>query len=184
MEDNKFEIIYADFPWKYSSFGTAKLPYETMEDEEIFNFDFSKFMAKDCILFSWATGPKMQLAFRAAEHWEKNHGLYYQGIPYIWVKTKQDGTPIGAAGPRPRLVKPLDEFLLAFSTTPNKRTFPLLSESHVQHQFFPKQSKHSRKPQEFRDLIVDLLGNRKRIELFAREQAEGWSGWGNQYEGS
>lgn len=176
-----YEIIYADFPWKYTSFGTAKLAYSTMADEDIFGFNFSRFMAPKCVLFSWATGPKLQLAFRAAEHWQRNHGLFYQGVAYIWVKTKQDGAPIKAAGPRPRLVKPLDEFLLAFSTTPHKRTFPLLTEKQVQHQFFPKQKVHSRKPPEFRDLIVELLGDRKRIELFAREKADGWDGWGDEY---
>ena len=33
---------------------------------------------------------------------------------------------------------------------------------------------HSRKPDEIRDRIVDLFGDRPRIELFARERFPGW----------
>lgn len=177
----KYEIVYADFPWPYTSFGTAKLPYGQMSEEEIADFDWSQWCAKDCVLFSWVTGPKLDLAMRCGEAWKK-HGLYYQGIPFIWVKTTNDGKPIGASGPRPRLVKPLDELVLAYSTTPKRRTFPLLSESIVQHVFSPKDRVHSRKPAVIRDRIVELLGDRPRVELFARGNLpEGWDGWGDEY---
>jgi N6-adenosine-specific RNA methylase IME4 len=191
----KYEIMYADFAWPYTSFGTAKLGYEQMTEQEISEFDWDQFMAKRSVLFTWATGPKLNMALRCGEEWERRHGLYYQGIAYIWVKTTKAGVPIKASGPRPRLVKPLGEIVLAYSTVKNARCFPLLSESQVQHQFAPvededlletedefetdyvlapKQSKHSRKPAIFRDLIVELLGDRPRIELFAREAADGW----------
>lgn len=187
-----YELIMADFPWPYTSFGTAKLPYEQMTEQEIAEFDWSRFTAKRCAVFSWVTGPKLDLAMRCAEQWRARHGLHYQGIAYIWVKTKSDGTPIRASGPRPRFVKPLDELLLVFSTHPNERVFPLLSESQVQHVFepehdwpaeyvlAPKQQRHSRKPPVFRDLIVELLGDRPRIELFAREASPGWAAWGRE----
>jgi N6-adenosine-specific RNA methylase IME4 len=191
-----YDIIYADFPWPYTSFGTAKLTYDQMTEQEIAEFDWSRFLAKRSVLFTWATGPKLDIAMRCGEVWKERHGLHYQGMPYIWVKTKKDGTPIKASGPRPRLVKPLGEVVLAYSTTPNERTFPLLTESQVQHQFAPvadedleldtdyvfapKQRKHSRKPEIFRELIVELLGDRPRIELFARERVDGWSVWGTE----
>lgn len=40
--------------------------------------------------------------------------------------------------------------------------------------------KHSSKPPVVRDKIVELLGDLPRIELFAREQADGWDCWGNE----
>lgn len=186
-----YEIVYCDFPWAgYTPFGTARLTYEQMTEQEIAEFDWSRFMAKRCAVFSWVTGPKLDLAMRCAEQWRARHSLHYQGIAYIWVKTTQHGYPIKASGPRPRFVKPLDELLLVFSTHPNERVFPLLSESQVQHQLWPdhdwpvdyvlepKQQVHSRKPPIFRDLIVELLGDRPRIELFAREACDGWARWG------
>ena len=39
---------------------------------------------------------------------------------------------------------------------------------------------HSRKPDEARSKIVRLMGDLPRIELFAREKAEGWASWGNE----
>lgn len=33
---------------------------------------------------------------------------------------------------------------------------------------------------EVRERIVSLMGNLPRIELFAREQANGWDCWGNE----
>ena len=39
---------------------------------------------------------------------------------------------------------------------------------------------HSRKPDIVRDKIVSLMGELPRIELFARQQVEGWDCWGNE----
>lgn len=45
-------------------------------------------------------------------------------------------------------------------------------------------SEHSRKPPETRDRIVELMGDLPRVELFARQVADGWDVWGNQIESS
>lgn len=37
---------------------------------------------------------------------------------------------------------------------------------------------HSRKPDEARDRLVELMGDVPRIELFAREKVNGWHAWG------
>jgi site-specific DNA-methyltransferase (adenine-specific) len=39
---------------------------------------------------------------------------------------------------------------------------------------------HSRKPDEARERIVQLFGDLPRIELFARQEIEGWDFWGNE----
>jgi len=43
--------------------------------------------------------------------------------------------------------------------------------------------KHSVKPDEVRDRIVQLVGDLPRIELFAREQIEGWDAIGYDIDG-
>jgi site-specific DNA-methyltransferase (adenine-specific) len=43
-------------------------------------------------------------------------------------------------------------------------------------------SYHSRKPQEIRDKIVELMGDLPRVELFARQKVDGWDSWGNEVE--
>lgn len=42
---------------------------------------------------------------------------------------------------------------------------------------------HSRKPDEARDRITKLVGQVPKIELFARQYAEGWDCWGNEVGG-
>ena len=39
---------------------------------------------------------------------------------------------------------------------------------------------HSKKPEEARRRIVELIGDLPRIELFARQKADGWDVWGNE----
>ena len=44
--------------------------------------------------------------------------------------------------------------------------------------------KHSEKPNEAKQRIIDLCGDLPRIELFARQKTEGWDVWGNEVESS
>ena len=46
-----------------------------------------------------------------------------------------------------------------------------------------QKGKHSEKPPEARDRIVQLLGDLPRIELFAREKVEGWDVIGYEVNG-
>jgi N6-adenosine-specific RNA methylase IME4 len=39
---------------------------------------------------------------------------------------------------------------------------------------------HSRKPDEVYELLEQLFGPARRIELFARQRRAGWVSWGNQ----
>ena len=185
----KYEIILADFPWGgYTSFGTAKIGYQTMDTDELKAFSWEDFMARRCVMFLWVTGPMLlKQQDDVIRHWMEKYKLEYQGMPYVWIKTRNDGTPIGASGPRPRLVKPVTEFVLALSNVRDGRPFPLLTESQSQLVFAPKpyakrgeKSVHSTKPREVHDRIVELLGDRPRIELFARSRVSGWDAWGNE----
>lgn len=40
--------------------------------------------------------------------------------------------------------------------------------------------RHSKKPDEVRERIVELFGDVPRIELFARQHVVGWDCWGNE----
>ena len=43
-----------------------------------------------------------------------------------------------------------------------------------------KNRSESKKPDVAREKIVELMGDLPRIELFARQTAEGWDSWGNE----
>lgn len=180
-----YEFIYGDIPWPYTACGTARLPYKCLTEEQIAALDFAPLMARRCVLFLWTTCPKRDLVFRCVEVWKKRNGLRYLGVPYVWVKTKKDGTPIKASGPRGTLTKPLTEDVIALTNVRRGRPFPLLTEGQCQTVFAPKPppGSHSRKPAEVPRRIVELLGERPRVELFARETRDGWDGHGDEYPG-
>ncbi len=179
---HRYQILYADFPWPYTSFGTARLPYKSLSWDQIARFPWHHYMADQCVVFYWATGPYLIQQVFLLLYWMQRYNLRYLGMPYVWVKTRKDGKPIGAAGPRPTLVKPLDEFVLAFTNVKRGRPFPLLTEAQNQNVFAPKpkRGEHSRKPAEVRRRIVELLGDRPRLELFARDNPEGWDVLGDE----
>ncbi len=41
---------------------------------------------------------------------------------------------------------------------------------------------HSQKPAVVREKIVELMGDLPRVELFARQRADGWDAWGDEVE--
>jgi len=46
-----------------------------------------------------------------------------------------------------------------------------------------RRGKHSEKPSKIRTRFVQLYGDVKRVELFAREEVDGWDCWGQKVEG-
>lgn len=83
----KYEIIYADPPWSYNDTlgGNAKMgamPYDTMTQDEINALPLKEITAKDCLLFMWATMPKLQEALDTIRAW----GFKYKTCAFCWVK--------------------------------------------------------------------------------------------------
>ena len=44
-----------------------------------------------------------------------------------------------------------------------------------------ERTEHSKKPEEFRQIIDTIYPYGSRIELFARRPSEGWEAWGNEF---
>ena len=47
-----------------------------------------------------------------------------------------------------------------------------------------KRTRHSAKPNEIRNRIFQMFPTQNKIELFARENHEGWDVWGNEVQSS
>lgn len=60
------------------------------------------------------------------------------------------------------------------------KNYPRRINAGVQQAIIEPKREHSRKPDIARERIIDLLGDLPRIELFARQQVEGWDCWGNE----
>ena len=181
----KWDIIYIDPPWRYyrgdtkgrytDYTGAAEKHYPTMSEEEIAALPMRSIMSDTSVVFMWATGPMLASAIRVIDAWD----LWYRGVTYVWVKTKQDGSMMGAFGTIPTFTKPKTEFVLAATINKRARPFPITTIKQDQLVFAPR-GRHSEKPGEVRRRIVELCGDRSRLEMFARTRADGWDVWGNE----
>lgn len=181
--NKKYNIIYADPPWPYygdpNKDQAAGKHFKLMSLEDIKALPVREIVAEECLLFLWVTCPKdhVRMGYKVLRAW----GFEPEGIPWIWAKTAKDGHIINGQGIRPRLTKATCELVLAGTTDPNHRVFPILNEGMAQLVPAPRPgNRHSAKPPIIRDYIVELLGDRPRIELFARECVEGWDAWGDE----
>jgi N6-adenosine-specific RNA methylase IME4 len=168
----KYGIIYADPPWRYEKNhgeGVAENHYPTMSIEEICALPVPDITDKDCALFLWATFPQLPEALRVIKAW----GFTYRTIAFLWLKQNRKAKTWF--------------FGLGYWTRGNaeiclfaKRGNPKRQDKGI-HQFIiaPIEG-HSKKPDETRDLIVRLMGDIPRIELFARAKTPGWDIWGNE----
>ena len=178
----KYQIIYADPPWKYNtsqhngaggtSTGGAHTHYQVMEDIEICKLPIKDLADKNCLLFMWATGPKLDIAFDVGKSW----GFKYCTIGFIWDKKRDN--PGAYTMSRCELV-------LIFK----KGKIPLPRGSrNIKQLVSIHRDKHSSKPPQVRKAIVELCGDKPRIELFTRkphklfedESFDGWDVWGNE----
>jgi len=173
----RYDIVYVDPPWYYYGSpvkdAAAAKHYPLMTVEQLAQIDVRSILNKSAALFMWATCPRLDFAMRLIEAW----GLHYRGVAYVWVKTNSKGGIIAGQGVPPTFTKPTTELLLAATTKPAGRPFPILDLAQSQ-VVLSRRGAHSEKPAIFRERIEALCGDRPRIELFARTTAPGWDAWG------
>lgn len=177
----KYQVVLADPPWSYygdpNKDQAAGKHYSLMATADIAALPVRGLTEKRAACFMWATGPRLPEAIDVMQAW----GFHYRGIAYVWVKTSTVGRIISGQGVRPTFVKPTTELVLVGSTCKTGRPLPLLTEGQGQVVLAPRPgNRHSAKPLEIRQRIVELLGDVPRIELFARDRVEGWDAWGNE----
>ena len=172
LPDRRYSIIYADPPWKYR--GTcntgagnplatgAHTHYPTVHLDDLKAMPIASIMEPDCLLFMWATGPKLDWALQLGEAW----GMRYVTVGFVWDKvltnpgyytmSQCEVCLIFKRGriPQPRGVR-------------NARQFHSI-----------QREEHSAKPYRFRQRIADMFPTQSKIELFARSRHVGWDAWG------
>lgn len=125
--------------------------------------------APDCALFMWVTFPTLPDAFKVLEAW----GFTYKTVAFVWVKrNKKSPSWFWGLGHWTRANAEM--CLLATRGKPKRISAAV-------HQIIDSPiEEHSKKPDETRNRIVELVGDLPRIELFARQTAPGWDVWGNE----
>ena len=121
----------------------------------------------------WATFPNIAEAIKVMEAW----GFTYKTVAFCWVKKNpKSGGNFWGLGAYTRA----NAEVCLLGVTPDFKARDMVK-SHRVHQIIEAPFEgHSKKPDEARRRIVDLLGDVPRIELFARQRAEGWDAWGNE----
>lgn len=170
----KYQIIYADPPWAYRNMGniqaTANSHYQTMTNKDICELPVGGVSDDNCILFLWATFPKIQEALDVIKAW----GFEYKTVGFVWIKKNKNLTNFFGVG---WYTKSNAEVCLIGV----KGKAPKISNS-ISQIIETVRERHSQKPNEVRKKIIQFCGDIPRIELFAREKTEGWDVWGNEVE--
>ena len=172
--ENKYGIIYADSPWRYDNPknndpAMGGITYPTMSLEDICNMPIHNIASKNCILFLWATMPKLREALEVIKAW----GFNYKTCAFCWVKQNPSGNGI-YSGLGHWTNGNAELCLLATKGAPKRVS------KNVKQIVLAPRGRHSAKPPEVRNRIVQLIGDISRIELFAREEPEGWDCFGNE----
>lgn len=173
----KYKVILADPAWKYSDTrhndpAYAGITYDVMSTEQICNLPVKDIADKDSVLLLWVTMPMLPEALKVMKAW----GFKYKTCAFTWVKTnRKSGTYATMLG---QWTMGNAELCLLGTKGHPKRI-----KKNVKQLVVSPRYAHSKKPEEVRTRIVELFGDVSRIELFARESAEGWTVLGNEIDG-
>ena len=163
---NKFDLIYADPPWRYdfskSDSRQIENQYPTMDLMEICQLPIDGLAHNDCILFMWATSPKLQDSMSVLDAW---------GFKYVTCAV-WDKEVIGMG----YYFRQQHEILLIATKGSPGTPQPAARISSV---IKSRREKHSKKPGVFYGIIEEMYPQAKKLELFARQTQPGWDVWGN-----
>jgi site-specific DNA-methyltransferase (adenine-specific) len=184
----KYNIIYADPPWQFKVWSnrgmsrSAENHYSTQSLQSLTAFNIPAICENDCVLLMWATFPCLKSALELAEAW----GFVYKTVAFTWIKQNKNNEKL-FKGMGYYTRANVEVVLLFTKGKPLKRIC-----RNVEQVLISKREKHSKKPREIRERIVNLFGDVPRVELFARscaslfpdEEFEGWDVFGNEVSNS
>ena len=179
----KYNIIYADPAWLYYNDSTAKPdcttikgmrrpPYQVMSSSEIMSLPIEELADDDAILFIWTTDYHLEKCMQVIKAW----GFQYKTVGFVWSKKNKNGSQVCFM--RAYTMKSGVELCLL--ATRGKNAHKLVKKHNIKAYIESPRLHHSKKPDEIRDRIVELVGDIPRIELFARQKTDGWDVWGNE----
>lgn len=165
-----FGLIMADPPWPSemrSEKGYAKSPeahYATMPLEDIRALPVEALAAPDCLLWLWARGSQLCEAIAVVGAW----GFELKTTGW-WVKMTARGKQTFGTG---YILRNAGEpYLIATRGAPG-------TTRGVRDTILGQRRQHSRKPEEAYVAAERLVPDVQRLDLFSRQDREGWTSWG------
>jgi N6-adenosine-specific RNA methylase IME4 len=177
----QFNVIYVDPPWAHEAYSekgyekSQEKHYDTMSDAQLEAMleDILFSCGPNCVLFMWATFPKLPSAVKLMDTW----GFEYKtgGAWHKRSKTFVKGCekPKSAFGTGYIFRSAAELFLVGTTGTPKIKNHSTrnIIEAAVR--------EHSQKPECTYELIESLWEG-PYLELFARNSRKGWVSWGNE----
>ena len=181
-----FNVILADPPWQYANLNTggsmtsgAAAQYPTLSQGELCRLPVGHLARRDAVLFLWATVPLLPDALAVLDAW----GFVYKPM-IVWDKAHREdlfgNVREGKIGMGFWLRVQTE--LLLLGVRGSVQPFRLTQRNVIRE----PAGAHSRKPAEARRIIEAAtvsMPQRRMLELFAREQAAGWTCHGNAIDG-
>jgi N6-adenosine-specific RNA methylase IME4 len=173
-----FSTILVDPPWRFQNRTGKMAPehrrlrrYRTMSIDEIALLPVSQHARDRSHLYMWCPNALLEEGLSILKAW----GFTYK-TNLVWYKIRKDGGPDGrGVGFYFRNVTEL----LLFGVRGKIRT---LSPGRRQVNLIAKQKReHSRKPDE-QYALIEQCSPGPYLELFARSQRRGWTGWGDEVD--
>jgi N6-adenosine-specific RNA methylase IME4 len=172
----RYGTILADPPWRFLNMTGKVAPehkrlrrYHTMSFSEIYAMPVKRLAAKKSHLYLWVPNALLREGLETMERW----GFEYKAN-IVWHKVRKDGGSDGrGVGFYFRNVTEL----ILFGVRGKFRT--LDAGRRQVNLFSTRKREHSRKPDELYP-IVEACSPGPYLELFARQQRQGWDVWGDQ----
>jgi N6-adenosine-specific RNA methylase IME4 len=158
-----FNVIVIDPPWRYhkrteDTTHRGRSQYPDMSITDIEDLPISERAAENCILWLWTTNAFMHEAYHCLEIWK-----FIPKTILTWAKDRM--------GLGDWLRGQTEHCILAI------RGKPIVTLTNQATLLDGPVREHSRKPEEFYELVEQLCHGSK-LDMFAREQREGWVSWG------
>jgi len=179
VKKKKFGTVLADPPWQFINRTGKVAPehkrlnrYNTMSVDEICALPVKEALADTAHLYLWVPNALLPDGLRVLSAW----GFAYKSN-LIWHKIRKDGGPDGRGVGF--YFRNVTEILLFGVRGKNART---KAPGRRQVNFMAtRKREHSRKPDEQYD-IIEACSSGPFLEMFARGNRPGWTGFGNQAE--
>lgn len=174
----KYKIIYADPAWEFNNKNTggsmksgSSAHYSVSSLEDMKALPIKEISDDNCVLVMWWVGSQPDEALELMRAW----GFTLKTMTgFVWVKLT---------------IKLKLFFGMGFWTRAGSecaliatRGKPKPASHSVRSVIKAVAERHSKKPDIFRDKVVELCGDISRVELFARQKTPGWDAWGNEVE--
>lgn len=177
----KYRVIYADPAWQFNSKKTggsfksgAGQKYTVTSIDDMKSLPVANLADEDCLLVMWWVGAMPQEAIDLVHAW----GFKLCNMNgFVWDKETKHGKDYFGMG---HITRASTESAI---TAYRGKLSNLIVNRGVRSKIRAKVGAHSQKPQAFRDAIEKLCGDVPRIELFARDEFDGWDVWGNHFDG-